>query len=67
MTLRVLQHGGSWSDSTFRLWNFKEAEFPLDVEVNLSSRYRTIVPFPKLEMQHNKKRKRSVLIIFGKS
>ncbi len=37
VTLRVLQRRESWRDSTFRLWSFEEAEFPLDIEIHLSS------------------------------
>jgi hypothetical protein len=56
MTLRVL------------LQSFEEAEFPLDAEVTFVVVLydRALSPFPKLEMQQNKKRKRSVLILFGK-
>jgi hypothetical protein len=68
-TLRVLQHRESWRDSTCRLWSFEEAEFPGDAEVALVVvLYNSALsPFSNLEMQHNKKRKRSVPILFGKS
>jgi hypothetical protein len=43
--------------------NFEEARL---LVVGVLER-QSLHPFPKLDMQHNKKRKKSMLILFGKS
>jgi hypothetical protein len=51
-------------------WSFGEAKFSLEAEVTpvVVSYDGALSPFPKLvKIQHNKKRKRSMLILFGKS
>ncbi len=66
---RVLPRNWTWRSKFPSCRSFGEAEFPLEAEVTpvVVSYNGALSPFPKLEMHQNKKRKRSVLILFGKS